>query len=434
MARPGKGKIEIEEGIRIPALRARKDGRFSVRYQKDGKRHEKYFDPDEGDIQLQYRNWRRAYLLERQSVQVPQRRPAPQPRLGSDPEFNDVLSRFVAEIESRSELSQRRNRERGRFGRFDKNYYAAKNLVTALKPLIVHEGLRLAEVGRSHTRLVLSSMRDAPADEPPRTRQWADGVVGMLRRFAKWCAEAHGLESSGIRGLATGITAEPEFRGLPSGARKGARGIPKSEDFLRVDTAEADPLLGLLIRLQLLNVARPSEILMLKRAYLGPSAGLDEDELHFAVAHKADWRKGAEPRHLVVSGESATRVRLLLEVAGDNPIFSPAMRYCVRDGWQPLTVLQERYGNTSREKLKPITSCNYRKLFQKHFPANAPYDVRRRAITHLLRFSPAEAAAAANHSDLRTVLRYMESSPDAKKQVLRTAANRLLGGADIGNG
>jgi hypothetical protein len=186
----------------------------------------------------------------------------------------------------------------------------------------------------------------------------------------------------------------------------------------------------MIVGIQLLNVARPAEVLMLKRAYLGPSAGLDPDELHFMVPHKTDWRKGAELRHLVVSGESATRVRLLLEVAGDDPIFSPAMRYCLGEGWQPLDVLQKRYTKTKRLKSKAITTCNYRKLFKEMFPENTPYDIRRRAITDLLKFSPAEAAAAANHSDLRTVLRYMDSSPEAKKQTLRTAAQRLQSGAD----
>ena len=430
MGRPQKRKIEIEEGIRIPGLRTRTDGRFSVRFQRDGKRHEKYFDPDEGDIQLQYRNWRRAYVLTRQSVQVPERRPTPQPRLGEDAEFNQLLSQFLAEVEHRSEQSQRRNRERGRFGRFDKNYYAAKNLVTALKPLIVQADLRLADVGRSFAPLVMATIRSTPAGERPHSRQWADSVLGMARRFAKWCQETHGLNASGMQALAAAIATEPDFRRLPTSTRRSARGIPKSAELLKIDTAEADPLLGLLVRLQLLNVARPAEVLALQRAYLVEGGGVAQNDLHFAVPHKTDWRKHTEPRHLVISGEAATQVQRLLQVAGDAPIFSPAMRYCLRDGWQSLDVLEARYRRTKREKSKPITACNYRKLFQKHFPAHAPYDVRRRAISDLLNFGHAEAAAAANHADLRTVLRYMDSSPEAKKRILRTAAQRLQSGID----
>ena len=170
-------KIEIVEGIRIPALRHRADGRWSVRYTQNGKRVDRYFETRgdaadlEADAERQYRSWRIQFLRARLS---PPGIGADHPptNLHPDSSLQDLINAFVGWVDDESTSAQSKRRERGAFGNHTKQHYAAKDMVVLLGSILyqpIRKSRRLK--GRSLTPSLKAWFTISPNPKAPTQRQ-----------------------------------------------------------------------------------------------------------------------------------------------------------------------------------------------------------------------------------------------------------------------
>ena len=428
-------KMVVKEGIRVPQLKRRTDGRFSVRFTENGARRDVYFSGSEDEVQRQYRNWERRFLLERQEHPPPPRARTTGRVLSNNHSLLELIDEFSEEVTARSEQNQIRHRQRGRHGKYDKSAYALEKLHLLILPLLAKEPRRgFDELNLDQTETLELRLPTIGGGDRPTSRQTAEDALRMMLRFGKWAETNKGLDARKIRGLAEALRKTSTFLGLTKSRRKGTNDLPTVEA-IRTAASLANPLIGLIMLIQLENVARPNEVLCLKSEYLdiNPRQLLASEpghtELNFEVPHKTDFRDG-DPRQIVVLGDLAQKVAAMLKVAGDEPIFSPKMRNALKDGWVEGTELSSRYRSAGGRGDRSITPDYYRKALKRLIPGCNPYKIRRRSIEDVAATSVAAAAKAANHKDLRMVMRYTDKSPVARRANLREVRQVLGGEAD----
>jgi hypothetical protein len=185
-------KLEIVEGIRVPALRRRVDGRWSVRYTRHGKRIERYFETrgaaanSEADAKRQYRSWRIQFLRERLSP-TEIRVEHPSPNLHPDSSLQELINAFVRWVDDESKSAQSKRRERGAFGKWTKEHYAAKDMVVLLGSILHQpESPRISELCRSRSQEIEHTLRLLAALPNPWSGNKADRALRMLKSFATW--------------------------------------------------------------------------------------------------------------------------------------------------------------------------------------------------------------------------------------------------------
>jgi hypothetical protein len=424
-------KMVVEYGIRVPQLKRRTDGRFSVRFTENGARKDIYFSGSEDEVQRQYRNWKWRFLLDRQKHPPPLRARTTDRVPSSNDSLLKLMDDFSTAVSAQSEQNQMRHRQRGRHGKYDKNAYALKNLIRLIAPLLRRKPKpSFDDLNRDQAATLEPNLLTLGKLGRTASRQTVEDALRMMLRFGKWAETNKGLDARQTRGLAEALRKTSTFLGLTKSRRKGINDLPTVEEIRKAAT-EANPLIGLIMLIQLENVARPNEVLCLKREYLdfnprqSPASELGHTELNFQVPHKTDYRDEGL-RQIVVCRDLAQRVAAMLEVAGDAPIFSQRMRNALAGGWPQDSDLSRSYQSAGGRVDQQITPDYYRKVLKKLIPGFNPYKIRRRAINEVASKKGATAAAkAANHKDLRMVMRYLDKSPDALRTNLREARQAL---------
>jgi hypothetical protein len=423
-------KIEIVEGIRIPALRCRVDGRWSVRYTQNGKRVDRYFETRgdaadlEADAERQYRSWRIQFLRARLS---PPGIGADHPptNLHPDSSLQDLINAFVGWVDDESTSAQSKRRERGAFGNHTKQHYAAKDMVVLLGSILYQpESPRFSDLCRARSREIEHTLRLLAALPNPWSRNKADRALRMLKSFATWVQETTSkLSGSEVLILADKVLKSSAFQSLKWSTRTPKGPQPTLEEFQQhANNLEKDTFFSILLNAQLANASRPSEVLAIRRDYMTPDRN---GKLKFGVPHKTE-RRTRKPKLLEFGGQLANRLRLLMEIAGDNPIFTTRMRRCLAKGWGTRDELTQRYIAAKGNFERSISPDSYRKMMQRRIKGAYPYHVRIVGITtYATKCGSLKAAALANHLDTRQTERYVRYSPHELGAVFGEAQSLL---------
>jgi integrase len=172
--------------------------------------------------------------------------------------------------------------------------------------------------------------------------------------------------------------------------------------------------------------------------------------LCFEVPHKNDFRPNAPPRRLVFGDEMSQTLRVLMDIAGDDAIFSPLMFELVDRFKVPLDQpdeLKRQYeefvrkakesgGDAARglaRKLQPIPAGNFRQRLQKHAQI-VPYDVRHMSISEIARTDDRLAQKAAGHKDPKATSGYIHRGLEDHKRLAADTEpilRKSLGGAGV---
>lgn len=421
-------KPQSHFGVRVPKLRQRRDGRWFTRSRVGGKARDTYFGRANGpteaaEIQKKYQLWAlnfAARQLGENGAQATPTRAALQNPSNAPALLHEHFQFWFECICVRSASRKaKQNARNATHGKFDKAYYAARNLgelIQALTPRRPDQlGLEVAdELAELALRVVQCEDKGARW-----SLQKLNGVISMLSKFAGWALErgvvspqlAAALKRSSLFELA-------KEAARPNTSRERSRGL-NDEDLrdIRIGLAK-DPLWLLVFEIQLLNGARASEVLGLRRDQLV----LDQREIvEFAVPHKTEHHRSARERRIAVAGESLPMLRWLLGTVGNDHLFTRRSRSLMRE----LSAAQVRNPtgdparyNQSKVPHSRFNHNQYRKRLQE-LGACATHAVRRRAITAVAHSKGNEAAMEfAGHLDPRMLRTYVAPNREKIRNII----------------